>query len=54
MRTGSRVIVRHTPRNDYGNLLIRQQTSSYKEKIAILQLIGINIITKSKETGVVT
>ena len=41
-----------TPRNDYGNLSKKKQTKIDKEKLVILQSIGI-IVIKSKETRVI-
>jgi len=40
------------PRNNYGDLS-KKQTNKYKEKLVILQSIGI-IVIKSKETRVIT
>ena len=44
-----------TLRNNYGDLSLskKKQTNKYKEKLVILQSIGIMLI-KSKETRVVT
>jgi len=47
-----RLIVRHVPRNNYGDLS-KKQRNKYKEKLVILQSIEI-IFVKRKETREVT
>jgi len=46
------IISWHMPRNNYGDLS-RKQTNKHKEKLVILQSIGIIVII-GKETRVVT
>jgi len=41
------------PKNDYGDLSKKTKTSKYKEKLVILQSIGV-IAIKSKKTRVIT